>query len=105
MIKKIIILIVLVIFSIPISMYISYFLDSVLSSKSFEILDIRDLIFIILNNSNMIKFTILILALVTMLFFMLIFVPKNSLLKTETQKITNNITIPKNVRKRSIWNE
>lgn len=105
MIKKIIILIVLVIFSIPISMYISYFLDSVLSSKSFEILDIRDLIFIILNNSNMIKFTILILALITMLFFMLIFVPKNSLLKTETQKITNNITIPKNVRKRSIWNE
>ena len=105
MIKKIIILIVLVILSIPISMYISYFLDSILSSKSFEILDIRDLIFIILNNSNMIKFTILILALVTMLFFMLIFVPKNSLLKTETQKITNNITIPKNVRKRSIWNE
>lgn len=105
MIKKIIILIVLVIFSIPISMYISYFLDSILSSKSFEILDIRDLIFIILNNSNMIKFTILILALVTMLFFMLIFVPKNSLLKTETQKVTNNITIPKNVRKRSIWNE
>lgn len=105
MIKKIIILIVLVILSIPISMYISYFLDSVLSSKSFEILDIRDLIFIILNNSNMIKFTILILALITMLFFMLIFVPKNSLLKTETQKITNNITIPKNVRKRSIWDE
>ena len=105
MIKKIIILIVLVILSIPISMYISYFLDIILSSKSFEILDIRDLIFIILNNSNMIKFTILILALITMLFFMLIFVPKNSLLKTETQKITNNITIPKNVRKRSIWNE
>ena len=105
MIKKTIILIVLVILSIPISMYISYFLDIILSSKSFEILDIRDLIFIILNNSNMIKFTILILALVTMLFFMLIFVPKNSLLKTETQKITNNITIPKNVRKRSIWNE
>lgn len=105
MIKKSIILIVLVILSIPISMYISYFLDSILSSKSFEILDIRDLIFIILNNSNMIKFTILILALITMLFFMLIFVPKNSLFKTETQKITNNITIPKNVRKRSIWNE
>lgn len=105
MIKKSIILIVLVILSIPMSMYISYFLDSILSSKSFEILDIRDLIFIILNNSNMIKFTILILALVTMLFFMLIFVPKNSLLKTETQKITNNITIPKNVRKRSIWDE
>lgn len=93
--KKVVIFVILSIIIIPITIYISYFLDSVLSSKSIKIIDFGSVISIFISNKNMIKFSILIQALFMMLFFMLTFISKTGMFKSDTLKVTNNIAIPK----------
>lgn len=93
--KKVVIFVILSIIIIPITIYISYFLDSVLSNKSIKIIDFGSVISIFFSNKNMIKFSILIQALFMMLFFMLTFMSKTGMFKSDTLKVTNNIAIPK----------
>lgn len=93
--KKVVTFSVLSIIVIPITIYISYFLECILSSKNIENIDFIYIISEFSSNMNMIKFSILIQALVMVLFFMLVFTSRHGIFKSETLKITNNISIPK----------
>ena len=58
--KKVVIFVILSIIIIPITIYISYFLDSVLSSKNIKIIDFGSVISIFISNiytHTYIKFT------------------------------------------------
>lgn len=93
--KKVVTFSVLSIIVIPITIYISYFLECILSSKNIKNIDFIYIISEFSSNMNMIKFSILIQALVMVLFFMLVFTSRHGIFKSETLKITNNISIPK----------
>ncbi len=93
--KKIITFSILSIIVIPITIYISYFLECILSSKNIESIDFIYIISEFSSNINIIKFSILIQALFMVLFFMLVFTSKYGIFKSETLKVTNNISIPK----------
>lgn len=93
--NKIITFSVLSIIIIPITIYISYFLECMLNSKNIESINLIYIILEFSSNMNMINFSILIQALFMVLFFMLVFTSRHGIFKSETLKITNNISIPK----------
>lgn len=93
--NKIITFSVLSIIIIPITIYISYFLECMLNSKNIESIDLIYIISEFSSNMNMINFSILIQALFMVLFFMLVFISKYGVFKSETLKVTDNISIPK----------
>lgn len=93
--NKIITFSVLSIIIIPITIYISYFLECMLNSKNIESIDLIYIISEFSINMNMINFSILIQALFMVLFFMLVFISKYGVFKSETLKVTDNISIPK----------
>lgn len=93
--NKVVTFCVLSIIVIPITIYMSYFLECVLSSKNIESIDFVYIILELSSNMNMIKFSILIQVLFMVLFFMFVFASKYGIFKSETLKVTNNISIPK----------
>lgn len=93
--NKIITFSVLSIIIIPITIYISYFLECMLNSKNIESINLIYIILEFSSNMNMINFSILIQALFMVLFFMLVFISKYGVFKSETLKVTDNISIPK----------
>lgn len=79
---------------LPFSIYIGYYLDSMLISN----VDISNNLFEIvksISNTKIISLIVCIQALFMMLFFMLIFTEKYGIYKANTEKITTNISIPK----------
>lgn len=94
--KKIITFLIVSVIITPVTIYFSYYLDSILTSKNIETLNYFSITSIVFNNKNMLKFTILIQALFMVLFFILIFISKYGTFKSEVFKVTNNISIPKN---------
>lgn len=94
--KKIITFLIVSVIITPVTIYFSYYLDSILTSKNIETLNYFSITSILFNNKNMLKFAILIQALFMVLFFILIFISKYGTFKSEVFKVTNNISIPKN---------
>lgn len=91
--RKVITFFICTILILPFSMYIGYYLNSMLISKdiTFEFVEIlRGL-----TDSKILSLIFCIQALFMMLFFMLIFTQKYGIYKANTEMITTNISIPK----------
>ena len=92
--SKLITFLICTILILPFSIYIGYYLDSMLISN----VDISNNFFEIvksISNTKIISLIICIQALFMMLFFMLIFTEKYGIYKANTEMITTNISIPK----------
>ncbi len=79
---------------IPLSIYIGYYLNSMLTSNidmSFSFIEILSS----LTNTKILSLIVCIQALFMMLFFMLFFTQKYGMYKANTEMITTNISIPK----------
>ncbi len=91
--RKVIAFFICTILILPFSMYIGYYLNSMLVSKdiTFEFVEILKS----LTNGKILSLIFCIQALFMMLFFMLIFAQKYGMYKANTEMITTNISIPK----------
>ncbi len=92
--SKLITFFICTILILPFSIYIGYYLDSMLISN----VDISNNLFEIvksISNTKIISLIVCIQALFMMLFFMLIFTEKYGIYKANTEMITTNISIPK----------
>lgn len=92
--RKVITFLICAILILPFSIYIGYYLNSMLTSNiyiSFSFIEILSS----LTNTKILSLIVCIQALFMMLFFMLIFTQKYGMYKTNTEMITTNISIPK----------
>lgn len=81
--------------NITISIYVGYYLNSMLTSNIEVTFKISEILKGITNN-KILSLVVCIQALFMMLFFMLIFTQKYGMYKANTEMITKNISIPKN---------
>lgn len=92
--RKVITFFICTILILPFSIYVGYYLNSMLTSNieiTFKISEILKSI----TNTKILSLVVCIQALFMMLFFMLIFTQKYGMYKANTEMITKNISIPK----------
>lgn len=92
--RKVITFIICSILVLPFSVYVGYYLNSMLISNikiTFELTEILKS----LTNTKILSLVVCIQALFMMLFFLLIFTSKYGIYKANTEMITTNISIPK----------
>lgn len=92
--KKLVIFVIVSLLMIPLSIVTSYIIDSILINQKIDTIDINNIAVNTINNPNLIKIVISLQALGMMLFFMLIFVLKENVFKSDIRKITKNIMTP-----------
>ena len=92
--RKIFVFVLFTILAMPLSISLGCYLNYMLSSNFDMTLEVFEVIKRPLNSQTII-FIICIEALFMMLFFMLIFMEKYGIYKANTERITNNIHIPK----------
>ena len=92
--RKVLTFVICTIFILPLSIYMGYYLNSILISNSDSIFNFNDMLKSI-SNIKVLSLICCIQALFMMLFFMLIFTQKYGMYKSDTEIITTNISIPK----------
>lgn len=93
--RKVITFFICTILILPFSIYVGYYLNSMLTSNIEVTFKISEILKGITNN-KILSLVVCIQALFMMLFFMLIFTQKYGMYKANTEMITKNISIPKN---------
>lgn len=93
--RKVITFFICTILILPFSIYVGYYLNSMLTSNIEVTFKISEILKGITNN-KILSLVVCIQALFMMLFFMLIFTQKYGVYKANTEMITKNISIPKN---------
>lgn len=93
--RKLITFFICTILILPFSIYVGYYLNSMLTSNIEVTFKISEILKGITNN-KILSLVVCIQALFMMLFFMLIFTQKYGMYKANTEMITKNISIPKN---------
>lgn len=93
--RKVIAFLICTILILPFSIYVGYYLNSMLTSNIEVTFKISEILKGITNN-KILSLVVCIQALFMMLFFMLIFTQKYGMYKANTEMITKNISIPKN---------
>lgn len=93
--RKVINFFICTILILPFSIYVGYYLNSMLTSNIEVTFKISEILKGITNN-KILSLVVCIQALFMMLFFMLIFTQKYGMYKANTEMITKNISIPKN---------
>ena len=91
--KKIVIYIICCILFIPVSVYIGYYINGILTNniQSINIFEILSII----SDKRILSFSIVFEALFMVLFFMVIFTSKYGIFKSSVENITSKISIPK----------
>ena len=92
--KKLIIFGIANIITIPISMYISSYINLIISKSDIRLIKIESSFNEIFSNNESIKICLLIQALFMVLFFIAIFTRKNSIYDSKQIKVTDSIWIP-----------
>lgn len=93
--RKVITFFICTILILPFSIYVGYYLNSMLTSNIEVTFKISEILKGITNN-KILSLVVCIQALFMMLFFLLIFTQKYGMYKANTEMITKNISIPKN---------
>ena len=99
--RKVITFFICTILILPFSIYVGYYLNSMLTSNIEVTFKISEILKGITNN-KILSLVVCIQALFMMLFFMLIFTQKYGMYKANTEMITKNISIPKICYKKRI---
>lgn len=92
--RKFITFVILSIIVIPVTMILSYYLETILIHDNIKIVTFSTIVSSIFSSSNTIKLSFLIQALFMVLFFMLVLISRKDMYKSKTIKITDNISIP-----------